>query len=91
MNGEIKIRDEEILLLGLCRLEFSDEQIRKDKISNMLLITDWNYFSSLANAHGVAALVYHNLEKHKLLTGIPGGGCNFSQGCIDAEPEPECI
>jgi hypothetical protein len=32
---------------------------------------DWNYFASLANDHGVAALVYNNLENLKFLQFIP--------------------
>jgi hypothetical protein len=70
MCSEVKIRDEELIVLGLCRLVFSDVQIRK--IRDLIeAITDWDYFSSLANAHGVAALAFHNLEKHRLLTMIP--------------------
>lgn len=62
MNKELNIRDEEILLMGLCRLSFGVE------LKVMLLalaegISDWKYFCSLANQHGVAALVYHNLSK----------------------------
>jgi hypothetical protein len=62
MNSRLNIRDEEILLLGLCRLSFDVEQI---VMLRALAETsaDWTYFTSLANKHGVAALVYHNLEK----------------------------
>ena len=70
MNAKLEIRDEEILLLGLCRLSFDVE------ITIMLralaeTVTDWQYFSSLANKHGVAALVYHNLEKLDFIKFIP--------------------
>ncbi len=70
MNGKLDIRDEEILLLGLCRLSFDVE------LTIMLralaeTVTDWKYFSSLANRHGVAALVYHNLEKLDFIKFIP--------------------
>ncbi len=70
MKNDLKIRDEESLLLGLCRLEFSEELITKIR-TIAPLVNDWNYFSSLANAHGVAALAYHNLEKINLLTLVP--------------------
>jgi hypothetical protein len=81
MNTEVKIRDEEILLLELCRLEFSDEQIKKIRSLSEAL-SDWNYFSSLANAHGVAALVWHNLEKQQLLAYIPAEVAAFLRGAL---------
>jgi hypothetical protein len=34
-------------------------------------ITDWNYFSDMANRHGVGALVYHNLEKLGFHKNVP--------------------
>jgi hypothetical protein len=71
MKNNLNIRDEEILLLGLCRLSFNIEL----KVMLMALaegVADWAYFSSLANTHGVAALVYHNLEKLNFLHLIPG-------------------
>jgi hypothetical protein len=71
MKSSVKIRSEEELLLGLSRLEFSNENIEKIK-SLIAGISDWDYFKNLANLHGVAALVWHNLENHSLLAGIPG-------------------
>lgn len=70
MNSELKINDEEILLIELCRLKFNDEHLIRirDFIS---IISDWNYFGSLVKAHGVGALVWHNLDKHHLQDGIP--------------------
>jgi hypothetical protein len=70
MRNDLNIRDEEILLLGLCRLSFDIE------VSVMLQALaeetkDWNYFSALANKHGVAALVYNNLKKLKFLQFVP--------------------
>ena len=70
MNTKPEIRDEEILLLGLCRLSFNAE------LTVMLralaeTVTDWAYFSSLANLHGVAALVYNNLGKLGFLEYLP--------------------
>ena len=81
MNTEVKIRDEEILLLELCRLGFSDEQIKKIRYLSEAL-SDWNYFSSIANAHGVAALVWHNLEKQQLLAYIPAEIAAFLRGAL---------
>ncbi len=70
MNTKLNIRDEEIFLLGLCRLSFNVE------IKAMLRalaenITDWKYFSDLANSHGVSALVYNNLQKLDFLQYVP--------------------
>lgn len=70
MKSEVRISDEEHLLPELCRLEFSDEQINRIK-SLLAVITDWPYFSNLANEHGVAALVWYNLEKYQLHSEIP--------------------
>jgi hypothetical protein len=67
---ELEIRDEEILLLGLCRLNFSD--VQAEKIREVVnRVADWNYFASLANEHGVIALAYSNLEKLDLLSRLP--------------------
>jgi hypothetical protein len=76
MKSEVRISDEEHLLLELCRLEFSDEQINRVK-SLLAVITDWPYFSNLANEHGVAALVWYNLEKYQLHSGIPEAAAYF--------------
>jgi hypothetical protein len=81
MNSELKIKGEEILLLGLCRLEFSDEHIRKIR-ALIPLVVDWDYFRFLANAHGVAALACHNLEKNGLLKSIPGEVVTFLRGAL---------
>jgi hypothetical protein len=76
MKSEVRISDEEHLLLELCRLEFSDEQI--NRINSLLaVITDWPYFSNLANEHGVAALVWYNLEKYQLHSEIPEAAAYF--------------
>jgi len=70
MKSDLNIRDEEILLLGLCRLSFGVEL--KVMLSALAeTVTDWNYFFTMANAHGVAALVYHNLEKLGFLDLVP--------------------
>jgi hypothetical protein len=70
MRNNIKIRNEEILLLGLSRLTFSKELTQKihDLITS---ITDWTYFTYLANEHGISALVFHNLEKLGFLALLP--------------------
>ena len=54
MKTGAKIRDEESLLLELCRLEFHDEHLKKIR-SLTAIVRDWNYFRRLANVHGVAA------------------------------------
>ena len=70
MKNELEIRNEEILLLGLCRLSFSKAQT--GKIGEMVKgVSDWDYFESLANEHGVVALVFHNLEKLGFLPQVP--------------------
>lgn len=62
MKNELEIRDEEILLLGLCRLNFTKDQT--DKLSQLAgKINDWGYFVSLASDHGVASLICDNLER----------------------------
>jgi hypothetical protein len=70
MNNNLNIRNEEILLIGLCRLEFSSEHTEKLK-SRISGTADWKYFADLANAHGVGALAYHNLEKLGYLRYLP--------------------
>jgi len=62
MNINTDISNEESLLIGLCRLEFSSEQAGKLR-TLASGIKKWKYLADLVNAHGVAALVYHNLEK----------------------------
>ena len=70
MKSSIKIRDEEKLLLALCRLEFSADELI-DLKTLAADIKDWNYLCKLANVHGVAALAGYNLEKYDLCDGIP--------------------
>ena len=67
MKNDLNIRDEEILLLGLCRLSFDAELTVMLKALTEQT-KDWNYFSSLANIHGVSALVYNNLERLDFLS-----------------------
>jgi hypothetical protein len=65
MNPELT--SEELLLIGLCRLDFT----AKETEELLLLagrVTDWIHFSKLANAHGVASLISHN----SIRTGISG-------------------
>jgi hypothetical protein len=81
MKRTLMIKKEEILLLALCRLEFSDEHIIKIK-ALADVVSDWNHFSSLANKHGVAALVYHNLKRHNLFKGIPDEVITFLRGTL---------
>jgi hypothetical protein len=66
----LEIRNEEILLLGLCRLTFTKTQ--SEKIGELVdLVTDWDYFSNLANEHGVIALVNYNLKNLGFLRRLP--------------------
>ena len=51
MNSELDIRDEESLLLELCRLEFSDEHIKKIR-SLIAVVADWDYFRNIAMLMG---------------------------------------
>jgi len=81
MKTGVNIRDEESLLLELCRLEFHDEHLKKIR-SLTAVVRDWNYFRRLANVHGVAALVWYNLEKHQLLTGVPEEVAIFLKGAL---------
>jgi hypothetical protein len=62
--------NEENLLLRLCRLELREQQVNEIRIK-LSDVRNWSYFTSLANEHGIAALVYHNLERYKLLGDLP--------------------
>jgi hypothetical protein len=70
MKDEPEIRNEEMLLLELCRLTFSNAQTAKIK-ELVTSVTDWDYFATLANEHGVVALVFNNMEKSGLLSAVP--------------------
>ena len=70
MIKELEIRNEEILLLGLCRLAFTKEL--EEKINELAKgVRDWEYFATLANEHGVIALAFHNLKRLGLLSCLP--------------------
>ena len=70
MKNELEISNEEILLLELCRLSFTMAQT--GEIGELVrCVSDWDYFASLANEHGVVALAYHNLEKLVFLPQVP--------------------
>jgi hypothetical protein len=61
MYKEADIRNEETLLLGFCRLSFTDAQ--KEKMLELVdSVTDWNYFAYLANEHGLSALAGRNID-----------------------------
>ena len=71
MNIPQELRNEELLLTGLCRMEFTEAQ--SEEINALAhKVSDWSYFVSLANAHGVVAMVCHNLERLKLFKYLPG-------------------
>ncbi|HLN20212.1 MAG TPA: nucleotidyltransferase family protein [Bacteroidales bacterium] len=61
---------EELLLIALCRLDFSAEQSEAAKALSAK-VTDWEYFVKLANEHGISSLVHHNLEKLGLTGPMP--------------------
>jgi len=81
MTNTYKIRDEELLVIELCRLEFNEQNLKKIR-SLAEDINDWNYFRKITNDHGVSALVYHNLEKLKLLSKIPEEVATFLHGAL---------
>jgi hypothetical protein len=81
MNSNLDIRDEEILLLGLCRLSF-DVELTVMLMALAETTKDWPYFSSLANKHGVAALVYHNLEKLGFLQYVPKDSADYLRNSL---------
>jgi hypothetical protein len=81
MNENINISNEEKFLIGLCRLKFTEEQLKKFRDFSSL-ITDWDLFTGLASSHGVAALVYSNLEKYQLLKDIPGESVSLLRGAL---------
>ena len=45
-------------------------------------IVDWKHFITMVSEHGVAALVYHNLEKLDLLQLLPEGEKSFLKKCL---------
>jgi len=70
MSKLVNITNEEHLLLQLCFLDLNNEQI--SRIHHLIgIISDWTNFCILANAHGISALVYHNLVTNKLTQDIP--------------------
>jgi hypothetical protein len=81
MTDKRQIRNEEYLLVCLCRLEFPAERL-KELDTLISDITDWDYFKNLANAHGVSALVCHNLEIHDLLQRVPGLVVNYLRNSL---------
>jgi len=70
MNDKLNISIEESLLLRLCRLDF-DVEMKVMLQAIVEKVKDWQYFATLANSHGVAALVYNNLGKLGFLRFIP--------------------
>ncbi len=81
MSSDLNIRKEEELLIELCRMEFNTEQLGKIRII-VHEVSDWHYIGKLANAHGVAALVWHNIEKHNISDTIPDAVISFLRGAL---------
>lgn len=81
MKNGITLTNEEILILELCRLSFTNEQaVRLDQLIRS--VADWDYFTFLANEHGIAALTCHNLEKSGLLKLLPGKAAAFLKNAL---------
>jgi hypothetical protein len=81
MKNVPDIRNEESLLLELCRLSFNKEQITSIR-ELVTAVTDWEYFTFLANEHGVAALTCHNLEKPGFLKLLPAKSVSFLKNAL---------
>jgi len=81
MTDKLNIRNEEIFLPGLCRLDFSPGLwIKLQSVAEK--ITDWRYFVTLAASHGVAALTYNSLEKLDLLRFIPADETDYLRNSL---------
>jgi hypothetical protein len=81
MNTRADIRDEEILLLGLCRLSFdAEKKVMLTALAENL--KDWNYFTALAQKHGVSALVYNNLQELGFLPLLPKENRDILHGSL---------
>ncbi|HOP58458.1 MAG TPA: nucleotidyltransferase family protein [Bacteroidales bacterium] len=76
MKNYHDILNEELLLTGLCRTSFNTEQAGMVKKLSQGTV-NWDYFCRMASEHGIAALVYHNLEKLSLLNELPDETKNF--------------
>lgn len=81
MNKDLDIRNEELLVLGLCRLSFNREHAVK--IQDLIkTITDWKYFVFLANEHGIAGLLFHNLQQLGLIGFLPDEQVTFLKNAL---------
>lgn len=78
MSAELDIKDDEIFLLGLCRSSFSAQQTSKLK-EIAAKVSDWDRFATLANEHGVSALVYDNLLNIGFLPLLTPAAASFLQ------------
>ena len=78
MNSEVKITDEENLLLGLCRLEFSDEQIIRIRD----LVEIHHDLLTYASQAGMSEILAWHLEPLRDLWGVtfPGWIDDFIKG-----------
>lgn len=71
MNDRIQLPTaEEKLLVSLCRLEFSKEQIT-ELSALMKEIKDWDHFVRLVNIHGIIALTAFNIHELGIGNYIP--------------------
>lgn len=70
MNKEPNIRIEELLLLSLCRLTFNGEQ--KKRVQELTdKVSDWKYFATLTNEHGLSALAGYNFSTLAIEEKVP--------------------
>jgi hypothetical protein len=74
MNSELT--SEELLLIGLCRLNFNEKE-REELLFLAEKVTDWVHFSKLANMHGVASLAGHNILKTGISDLLPSEVSGF--------------
>lgn len=70
MNKTKEICPELQFLLSLSRVTFKESDLETVK-SKIYSVKDWDYFLKMSNEHGVAALVYHNLDKSGLSAHLP--------------------
>lgn len=66
-----RLLPEEQLLVSLCRLDFPEDQLGEIK-QIIKEIRDWDYFTRMANSHGIIALIANNIQENNLEQHIPG-------------------
>jgi hypothetical protein len=70
MKNKMELRDDELLLIGLCRLVFSVAQTAKlTELAGK--VKEWSFFVRLAGEHGIASLICDNIERLGLTGRLP--------------------